>query len=433
MERAAAGGERNEKRSRIRENPRTIIRGTAIISEIALTNQTCWSIEMGIFSIFSSLFQSSSGEASWKKSVVVLPTLAGKGIAEPVKKMVRTALSDHITSFRHGFVKDWALTDAAFEEFCESRSALFDEKSAGLIGKKLGAKYVCMVELNKEQDYIYFEGHLVDTGTGRARTATERTIGSNNREVSQATVSVAKMLFAKKAVSNDETTIRMAINQKSLYLVTGAGDKQEKFKYWKNGQRTEPFDIEGFPWHRQFKHKSGLFEAVMDGKRAAIKKNGEVFSHLTDGSLAAEVLCVVVHDGHLFAMGWEANKQGVSVATVWKNGKVLHRLGKGGRHSSACSICFHGNDVYTVGYEQNNQENGVAMVWKNGEVFASLTNGTTYAAARSICFIGNDCYVAGYEHNTSGEDVTVIWKNGESLYKLDKERLLKNDFLILAR
>ena len=30
MKRAAAGGERNGKRSRIQENPRTIIRGTAI-------------------------------------------------------------------------------------------------------------------------------------------------------------------------------------------------------------------------------------------------------------------------------------------------------------------------------------------------------------------------------------------------------------------
>jgi len=386
---------------------------------------------MKLFRIISRLFRSAPNALPKKKSVAVLPPLAGKDIGETVKRAVRTAISDYISSSRRGHqVLDWRTTDAAYEEFCEKRSSLLDAKGAMQIGKRLGAKYVCMAELNREAEYIYFECHLVNAETGKARTACERSQGTNNEDVSLASVSAAKMLFTRGSVSNDETTVRVAMHKKSLYLVTGSGDAR---KYWKNGQKTDAFEMDGFPWHRRLEHKSGSYEVGMDGKCAVVKKNGALLHRLTDGAQAADVLGVAVHERSVYAIGWEANRLGNNVATLWKNGHVCHRLVKGGRHSSACSICIHAGDVYAVGYEHNGLENGVATVWKNDGVFACLTNGNFYAAARSICFAGSDYYVAGYERNGAGEDVTTIWKNGEVLFRLDKERLLVNDYLIFAR
>jgi hypothetical protein len=366
-----------------------------------------------------------------KRSVAVLPPLAGKGVGDTVKKVVRSALSEYISKHRPGHgVMDAERTDAAYEEYCGKRSSLFEAKSAGEIGAALGAQYVCMAVLEKEGDFLYLECHLVSAKSGRSRTATERFLGINNEDVRRAAVSAAKALFSKGAVSNDDATLRLASHKKAVYLVAGSGDAR---KHWKNGQKTEPFDIEGFPWHRRVTAKGGSYEVGMDGKRAVLKKNGAVLYRLTDGSQAADVLSVAAHERDVYAVGWESNRMDVNIATVWKNGKVLLALNKGGRHAAACSMIVHAGDLYTAGFEQNTQGNGVATVWKNGDVLAALTNGEFYAAARSICFAGSDCYVAGYERNKADEDVTTIWKNGEVLVRLDKERQLVSDYLIFAR
>jgi hypothetical protein len=223
---------------------------------------------------------------------------------------------------------------------------------------------------------------------------------------------------------------RKQMNDPDVYAVTFCGGTYSnkcKYKYWKNGVETQPFNIDGFVCGSDFHIRGDIYRAGTEKhsngrEMAIIKKNGFRLYYLTDGIFGAGANRVFVSGSDVYAAGCESNNpQGKLVATVWKNGKVLYRLTNGSFDADAYSLYVSGGDVYAGGWEQNSHGKKVAAVWKNGRLLYSLTNENFDAEVESLYVTSGDVYAAGYEKNSQCKCVATVWKNGRLLYSLTNE------------
>ena len=115
---------------------------------------------------------------------------------------------------------------------------------------------------------------------------------------------------------------------------------------------------------------------------------------------------------NVYVVGYENNKEGVSVAKLWVNGSP-HNLTDGIYGSIAYSVFVEGDNVYVAGFEWDEQYRKIAKLWKNGEA-QNLTPGTpnTSASFNSVCVSGNDIYVVGEQSGDGKRHVAKLWKNG---------------------
>ena len=110
--------------------------------------------------------------------------------------------------------------------------------------------------------------------------------------------------------------------------------------------------------------------------------------------------------------GYEANSQGVNVATLWADGGA-QRLGDGSYDSEARSVYVWGDDVYAAGFETNRLGNSIAALWKNGlSQRLGLSDGARDSVANGVYVWDNDVYVVGHEVSGQGKATATLWKNG---------------------
>jgi hypothetical protein len=299
---------------------------------------------------------------------------------------------------------------------------LYDEKSAKDIGKRLGAQFVCISEITKDEGEILIACKLINVETGAARTKSGLS-SKGNKEVMSASTEIIKYLLgmggsaqivveapAKPAPprSKDRGDVYAVI----LYPLI------DELRYWKNGQEVPAFRFDGFGTGSLFQSGGNKYHAGKYDKRLAIYKNDKLLHYLTDGKQEGDGTCVIVSNGSVYFCGYEVTPKG-NRAMVWKNGNVIHHLTDGNTEAKGCSLFISGNDVYVGGYEVNPQGKAIATVWKNGSVHWRLTDGRYgHAEVLSLFVSGNDVYAAGYERNPQSKRVATIWKNGAVLCRL---------------
>jgi len=139
---------------------------------------------------------------SAQEKVAVLPPQGGRSVSEINKKTVRSAFLDFLTEPGSGYAAhDRNATDHAVMEPGGRTVALYDEKTAKDVGKKLGVQLVCIIDLTREENEFLIECKLISVETGLARSKSEIVSGVANAEIKKASETVVRKLMATEGAS----------------------------------------------------------------------------------------------------------------------------------------------------------------------------------------------------------------------------------------
>jgi len=150
---------------------------------------------------------------SAQEKVAVLPPLAGRNVTEINKKTVRSAFFDYITEPGSGYAAhDRNSTDLAVIEPGGRTSALYDEKVARDIGKKLGVSLVCIIDLTRDERDFLIECKLVRVDTGKAVSKSEIVSSLTNAEIKKASEGLVRKLMAREGtITTGAPTVPAAV------------------------------------------------------------------------------------------------------------------------------------------------------------------------------------------------------------------------------
>ena len=99
---------------------------------------------------------------------------------------------------------------------------------------------------------------------------------------------------------------------------------------------------------------------------------------LEEGSYpVGRIDAITICDGHIYAAGFEYNKNNNLIATVWVDGKPVHYQVNDGPDiiSQAVEICSYGNDVYLLTSEYDRETSiYYNYLWLNGNLVMSYPN-----------------------------------------------------------
>lgn len=219
-------------------------------------------------------------------------------------------------------------------------------------------------------------------------------------------------LFALLLVTN--CTIRAQSYPSLLLVYDDYSGKRQGLTYWKNGEIIQLTDgqteagASAIAISGNDEYIAGYQYNAAGEPVATYWKNKQAIT-LTDGQAPAKTNGISVLGPDVHIIGIDGGQ-----AMYWKNGKAVPF----GEETQLSAIAVSGNDVYIAGYQANDQGVYVATCWKNGHA-AALTDGKSSAEANAIAISENDIYVAGFAVNAAGKEVAIYWKNGEPVTLFD--------------
>jgi hypothetical protein len=135
-----------------------------------------------------------------QEKVAVLPPHGGRNVSEINKKTVRSAFLDYFSELGAGFAAfDRQSIDTMIQkEPAVLPSALYDEKVARDLGKKLGVPLVCIIDLTRDEHDFLIECKLVRVDTGKAVSNSELASSLTNSDIKRASEAAVRKLVAKE-------------------------------------------------------------------------------------------------------------------------------------------------------------------------------------------------------------------------------------------
>ena len=134
---------------------------------------------------------------SAQEKVAVLPPQGGKNVSDISKKTVRNAFLDYLSEPGSGFAAhDSHSIDMTVQGPSWRTSALYDEKTARDIGRKLGVPLVCIIDLTRDENEFLIECKLVGVETGLAVSKSVVVSGIGNAELKKGSETAVKKLMA---------------------------------------------------------------------------------------------------------------------------------------------------------------------------------------------------------------------------------------------
>lgn len=138
--------------------------------------------------------------ASQKKQMVVAIMEPSGDASRMNKSTVRGTLEQYVTKSKEYTVVDRARADQVMGELALQRESMIDPDTAKALGKQLGADFVCVSELIKEEGYTNINISLINAETGVVSASGSRLVaGDSPKAIADSTTEIASaMLRVKK-------------------------------------------------------------------------------------------------------------------------------------------------------------------------------------------------------------------------------------------
>jgi len=136
-----------------------------------------------------------------QKKQMVVAIIEPSGDAGRINKStLRGALEEFVTKSKEYRVVDRARADQVFGELNLQRtSAMIEPNTAKAIGKQLGADFVCISELIKEEGYTNINISLINVETGVVSASGSRLVeGDDPKTIANSTKEIASAMLGVK-------------------------------------------------------------------------------------------------------------------------------------------------------------------------------------------------------------------------------------------